>query len=179
MAASAATSDGEVPFIRWASQKSGYPENKAGRNAVTISSKALCVIYGLIGLVALIGTWGNNVDYLNLGFLGANLRFWEDTLANPASRSITVDIFFLGLAMFVWMVLEARRLRMRGVWLYLVFGMLIAVSFTFPLFLINRERVLATLDASAGGGSLGMADVAGLIAVGLALLAYSVVTLLQ
>jgi len=62
-----------------------------------ISRKALCLAYGLIAVLALVGTWGNNVGYLNLGFLGANLKFWGDTLANPASRSITVDIFFLGL----------------------------------------------------------------------------------
>lgn len=145
---------------------------------MTISSKVLCVIYGLIGLLALVGTWGNNVDYLHLGLLGANLRFWEDTLANPASRSITVDIFFLGLAVFVWMVMEARRLQMRGVWLYLVFGMLIAISFTVPLFLINRERALVARGAVAAGGTLGIADIAGLVAVGLAMVGYAGVTLL-
>lgn len=146
---------------------------------MTISSKALCIVYGLIAVLALIGTWGNNIDYLHLGFLGANLRFWQDTLATPASRSITVDIFFLGLAIFVWMVLEARRLGMRGVWLYLVFGMLIAISFTFPLFLINRERKLARLEPSAVARSFGLANVMGLFAVGLAMLAYTTLTLLR
>ena len=52
----------------------------------------------------------------------ARTTFWQETLVNPASRLITVDVFFLGLAVFVWMVLEARRLGMRGVWLYLLFG---------------------------------------------------------
>src|SRR5678815_5745716 len=103
-----------------------------------ISRKVLCIAYGLIALLALVGTWGNNVAYLSLGFVGANATFWQETLANPASRSITVDIFFLGLAVFVWMVLEARRLGLRGVWLYLVFGMLVAISVTVPIFLINR-----------------------------------------
>jgi len=146
---------------------------------MTISSKALCAIYGPIGLLALVATWGNNIHYLGLGFLGANRQFWEDTLANPASRSITVDMFFLGLAVFVWMILEARRLRMRGVWLYLIFGMLLAVSFTVPLFLINRERALAALGAQAGGGSLQPIDAAGLAAIGIAAGTYSVVTLLR
>ena len=70
----------------------------------------------LIGLLALFGTWNNNVHYLDLGFLGANLRFWEETLANPASRSITVDIFgsseksvgyFCGSSGFRWNILPA------------------------------------------------------------------------
>ena len=54
-----------------------------------ISRKALCVAYGLIALLALVGTWGNNVEYLSLGFVGANTAFWQATLVNPASRSIS------------------------------------------------------------------------------------------
>lgn len=148
------------------------------RNCLTISRKTLCITYGLIAVLALIGTWGNNVRYLHLGFLGATHKFWQDTFVNPASRSITVDIFFLGLAVLVWMVLEARRLGMRGVWLYLILGMLIAISVTVPIFLINRERALAARDASPTAGTLAFGDVVGLIAVGLAFIAYTALTLL-
>jgi uncharacterized protein DUF2834 len=146
---------------------------------MTISRKALCLLYGLVAVLALVGTWGNNIRYLDLGFLGANVQFWKDTLANPASRSITADIFFLGFAVFLWMVLEARRLGMRGVWLYFVFGMLVAISVTVPVFLINRERTLAARDGSTAAGSLSAADVTGLIAVGFAFTVYAVITLLQ
>lgn len=142
-----------------------------------ISRKTLCVIYALIALLALLGTWGNNVAYLSLGFAGANMTFWQETLANPASRSITVDLFFLGLAVFVWMVLEARRLGMRGVWLYLLFGMLIAISVTVPIFLINRERALAQREPSSAAGSLGVFDIAGLAAVTVAITAYAAMTI--
>ncbi len=144
---------------------------------MSISRKALCVVYGLIALLALVGTWGNNVAYLSLGLVGANTAFWQETLANPASRSITVDLFFLGLAVFVWMVLEARRLGMRGVWLYLLFGMLVAISVTVPIFLINRERALAQRESSGVAGTLSVFDIAGLAAVTVAIVAYTVVTL--
>ena len=143
---------------------------------MTIQRKTLCFIYGVVAVLALIGTWGNNIAYMDRGFLGANLRFWQDTFANPASRSITVDLFFLGLAVLVWMVLEARRLRMRGVWLYLVFGMLIAISVTVPIFLINRERVLAR-DATLPPERMSVVDVLGLILVTLAIIAYTILTL--
>lgn len=144
---------------------------------MSISRKALCAVYGLIALLALVGTWCNNVAYLSLGFLGATSVFWQETLVNPASRSITVDLFFLGLAMFVWMVLEARRLGMRGVWLYLLFGMLVAISVTVPIFLINRERALAQREPSSAAGTLGVFDIAGLAAVTVAITAYTAVTL--
>jgi hypothetical protein len=144
---------------------------------MSISRKMLCVAYGLIALLALVGTWGNNVAYLSLGLVGANTMFWQETLVNPASRSITVDLFFLALAVFVWMVLEARRLGMRGVWLYLVFGMLVAISVTVPIFLLNRERMLAKREPSSAAGTLSVYDVAGVAAVTAAIIAYTVATL--
>ena len=142
-----------------------------------ISRKVLCIAYGLIALLALVGRWGSNIAYLSLGFVEANTTFWQETLANPASRSITVDLFFLGLAMFVWMVLEARRLGMRGVWLYLLFGMLVAISVTVPIFLINRERALAAREPSSTAGTLSALDVAGLVLVTAAICVYAAVTL--
>jgi len=142
-----------------------------------ISRKALCVAYGLIALLALVGTWGNNIAYVGLGFVETNMTFWRETLANPASRSITVDLFFLGIAMFVWMVLEARRLGMRGVWLYLLFGMLVAISVTVPIFLINRERALAAREPSSAAGTLTAPDIAGLVLVTAAIIGYAAITL--
>ena len=142
---------------------------------MSVSRRVLCAAYGVIAVLAVIGTWGNNLPYLQSGFAA----FWQDTLANPASRSITVDIFFLTLVVFVWMVLEARRLAMRGVWLYLIFGMMVAISVTVPIFLINRERAMAAAKPLDAAGSLHAADVAGLAAVGLGAIAYAALTLLQ
>src|SRR5262245_64267292 len=146
---------------------------------MTLSRKALCVVYGAIAAIAFIGTWGNIVAYLSLGFLGANVQFWTDTLANPASRFITVDIFLFGYAVVVWMLLEARRLNMRGVWLYVVLGLLIAISVTVPVFLINRERALAGRETAPYSNTLGFGDVFGLIVLGIAFLAYTAITLMR
>jgi hypothetical protein len=133
---------------------------------VSLSRKTLCLVYGFLGLLALAGTWANNLAYLHLGLVGANVRFWQETFANPASRSITVDILFLTLAAVVWMLLEARRLGMRWVWLYVVFGFLVAISFTFPLFLIHRERTLAAREPGAPAGALKPMDLVGLVILG-------------
>jgi hypothetical protein len=144
---------------------------------MSISRKALCVLYALIGLAALVGTWGNNVQYLNLGILGANVHFWQQTLVNPASRSITVDILFLSLAAIVWMLLEARRLSMRGVWVYVLIGVFVAISAAFPAFLIHRERVLAARDGSTSAGTLPALDVLGLVVLAIPMLVYTFVAL--
>ena len=65
---------------------------------------------------------------------------------NPASRSITIDIVLFFLAAAIFMVIEARKIGVPYVWAYIVGGMLIAISVTFPLFLIARERKLAATD---------------------------------
>ena len=53
-------------------------------------------------------------------------------------------LFFLAAAIF--MVIEARKHDFPFVWAYIVGGMLIAISVTFPLFLIARERKLAATE---------------------------------
>lgn len=101
------------------------------------SSKILCAAYAVIALAALIATWSQNIAYLDTpSGLGG---FWTDTKVNPASRSITVDIVLFSIAAAILMVIEARKHGVRFVWLYIAGGLLIAISVTFPLFLIARE----------------------------------------
>jgi hypothetical protein len=94
------------------------------------------VIYGLLSAVGLIGTW-----YFNLTYAGeaSYLAAW---FANAASSSAAVDLLVAFAAGSVFMVTEGRRLRMRAPWLYVVFGVILAFAFTFPLFLLLRERAL-------------------------------------
>jgi Terpene cyclase DEP1 len=144
---------------------------------MTISRRVLCIVYALVGLVALVGTWGNNIDYLGLGIVEANIHFWQETLVNPASRSITVDILCLALAAIVWMLLEARRLSMRGAWLWVLFGVFVAMGAAFPWFMVHRELTLGRNEPSSNGGTLSAADIAGIGLLGIAVLAYTYLAL--
>lgn len=109
------------------------------------SRKVLCGVYAAIAAVALVATWTQNAAYFGSG-AGFLTDFLTDLKVNPASRSITLDILLFLLAAVVFMVLEARRIGVPYVWAYVAGGMLIAISVTFPLFLIARERKLATSD---------------------------------
>jgi hypothetical protein len=108
------------------------------KTALPTSSKVLCAVYGAIALVALIGTWSQNAAYFDNpgGFL---VEFVNDSKVTPASRSLSVDIVLFFLAAAILMVIEARKHRIRFVWAYIVGGLAIAISVTFPLFLIARE----------------------------------------
>lgn len=109
---------------------------------MTTTRKTLCGIYAAIAAAALLATWTQNAAYLgnSAGFLK---NFLLDLKITPASRSITVDIVLFFLAAAIFMVIEARKHGVPFVWAYIVGGMLIAISVTFPLFLIARERKLA------------------------------------
>jgi hypothetical protein len=111
------------------------------------SRKVLCVAYGVIAVAALVATWSQNVAYFEhpARFL---LDFVNDSKVTPASRSLTVDILLFFLAAAILMVVEAGKHGVRFVWLYILGGAAIAISVTFPLFLIAREMRLRTSDAS-------------------------------
>lgn len=106
--------------------------------ALPTASKALCAAYGAIAIVALIATWSQNVAYFDnpARFL---LDFFNDSKVTAASRSLTVDIVLFFLSAAILMVIEARKHEIGFVWLYIVGGLAIAISVTFPLFLIARE----------------------------------------
>lgn len=111
-----------------------------------MSRRILCAVYAAIALVALIATWSQNIVFFRGG--GSFTGFWEATKANPASRSITVDIALLLLAVAILMLIEARRLGVKYVWAYILGGFVTAISVTFPLFLLARELRLERSDAT-------------------------------
>jgi uncharacterized protein DUF2834 len=130
------------------------------------ASKVLCAVYAVIAIAALVATWSQNAAYFDrpASFLAA---FLNDSKITPASRSLTVDILLFFLAAAVLMVIEARKHGIRFVWLYIVGGAGIAISVTFPLFLIARELRIGKTTPSR----LGMADSAALAVFAVAIAA--------
>ena len=112
------------------------------RSGMTTSSKVRCAFYAVIAVVALVATWSQNIAYLGSGasFLP---DFVTDLMVNAATRSFTFDLLLLTAAVLVLMVTEARRYGIPHLWAYIIGGMLIAISVTFPLFLIAREVRIA------------------------------------
>jgi hypothetical protein len=130
-------------------------------------------VLGFMALFALYGTWSENLAYFSGGGgPKAFAAFVLDTKVNPASRSLGVDISVVFYAASVFMVLEARRLGVRFVWAYVILGLLVAISVTFPLFLIARELRLEKNAAAVAQGPT-FVDIAGLAALALTTVALS------
>ena len=99
-------------------------------------------LYVALAVLGLTATSAQLAAYLKLGFLGANVQFWKETVATPASTFIVVDIFVLAAAVLVWMFGECRRLGIKAgwAWLYFLGSSFIGISCFFPLFLAHRHR---------------------------------------
>lgn len=133
--------------------------------------KLLCLFYGLLALTALIMTWSQNLLYFTGPSPQGFGQYILDLKVNGAARSFTVDLGLFLLAATGLMVVEARKLGVRFVWLYVILGFAIAISVTFPLFLIAREFRLTRAGGSGASVDLTLADILGLVLTTLVVLA--------
>lgn len=99
----------------------------------------LAVIWLILAIVGLVGTWTNNV----LAIIGKRDFIGDWVNSGPAVTSLTIDLLIAAVAGSIFMIVEGRRLGMKLGWLYVVGAGFTAFAFTFPLFLANRERTLA------------------------------------
>lgn len=101
------------------------------------------VVFALLAIGGLVAPWYFNIRYVAAGGsfvdVGAALRL---AFANPISSSLSADAFIAFATFAIWAVLEARRIGMRGGWMYVATGFLVSFAFAFPLFLLGRERHL-------------------------------------
>lgn len=90
--------------------------------------------------------WLANLDFIREEGSAFDLGlFVRMANANPAARSISSDLAIGATAVTLWMVVESRRLRMRGLLWVLLSCITIAFAFGAPLFLHLRERRLQEL----------------------------------
>lgn len=69
-------------------------------------------------------------------------RFLDQVFANPATTTVTLDLLILGIAVVVFVVVEASRLGIRRPWLWAVLAVPLPGACLVPLFFVVRERRL-------------------------------------
>ena len=105
---------------------------------MTTKDKLICATYALIALLAIPATWINNIAFMqqpNNSFMD----FVNAAYINAAAASLSNDLLFIAAAASIFMVIEGQRIGVRYLWLYLLFSPLVAISVTFPLFLLARQ----------------------------------------
>jgi hypothetical protein len=98
--------------------------------------------YAALALLGLFGTW-----WYNLKAISAGDNFLTDTFANPAASSIAIDVLVTATAANIFIVLESYRIKLRWGWVLVPVSLLVAIAFTFPLFLAWRAWQLHRLRA--------------------------------
>lgn len=101
----------------------------------------LAIAYAVLSVAGLVGTWWFNA----IAIMEMNNFIGDLVTSGPAVSSITVDLLVVAIAGSIFIIVEARRLRMRFGWLYVAGSALTAFAFTFPLFLAMRERRMTEL----------------------------------
>ena len=108
---------------------------------MTRADRALCAVYALIAVLALVGTQWVLADYV--AGPGTMSDFLDATVHGNAATFVSIDLLAVALAATVFMVVDGRRNGVRWLWLYVVLVFAVAVSVAFPLYLIARTRTLA------------------------------------
>ena len=105
--------------------------------------KSLFWVYLILSIIGLVTAWifnglavMNNEDYAGAWF------------GSAVDWVLSADFTVVAIAVVVFMISEARRLKMKRVWLYILLSGITAMAFTFPLFMAMRERKLDQLSLS-------------------------------
>jgi hypothetical protein len=97
-------------------------------------------ILSAIGLIT--AWWFNAIAVMNAqDYLAA----WFGT---EVDWVLSLDLTIVAIAGVTFMILEAKKLGMKRVWLYILLSGFTAMAFTFPLFLAMRELKLAKAGPS-------------------------------
>ena len=102
-------------------------------------------VYVLIGIVAFFATGSQAADYFGDGPFSGTDHFWRDAVnGNSASLFLVFDVLLLGLAIFVFMWVESRKVGISTAWYvgYVALSLLVGISTFVPFFLAHRQRIL-------------------------------------
>lgn len=118
---------------------------------MTKKDKFICATYALLAVIALPATWINNWAFMTQTHNNSFADFFRDAYINAASASLTNDLFILAAVACMFMVIEGKRLGIRFVWLYIGLSAVLAISVTFPLFLLARHIKLSAAQSADNG----------------------------
>ncbi|MEA3249039.1 MAG: DUF2834 domain-containing protein [Patescibacteria group bacterium] len=68
------------------------------------------------------------------------VKFFNDVLANDASRFILMDMVVTAIAFFVFVALDSKKRKVRYAWIAIAGVFMVGVSFGLPLYLYLRDK---------------------------------------
>ena len=105
-------------------------------------------IYLLLSIVGLIATWYFNIQFYLTADDTTLSNFIALSNSTLPSKSISADISVVVITFFVWMIYESRKLKIKHWWVIIPLTFLVAIAFSFPLFLYMRATKLEQLTVT-------------------------------
>ena len=106
----------------------------------------LMIFYGVFAMAGLVVPWYFNIRFMmESGEMITPQGLIAGGFVTPLASSLTSDFLIGTTPVLVWMVVEAKRLKMKYRWAYVALTFLIAFAFSCPLFLLMREIRLRSL----------------------------------
>ncbi|WP_439128273.1 DUF2834 domain-containing protein [Polaribacter sp.] len=96
-------------------------------------------LYLVLSILGVCYTWYYNIQWFQTAESPTFLNFFKDAEANFAGKSYGADLTVVVLTFFAFMIPESLRLKIKYWWVLIPLTFLVAVAFTFPLFLYMRE----------------------------------------
>ena len=98
-------------------------------------------------LLAILGFIAPNIFVVRESIETGNILFYTNPMAtmhgmfaNTISTAFMVDLLFVVLVFFVWSYHEAKKYKIKRVWLIWILTLIFGIAGAFPLFLYLKER---------------------------------------
>ena len=103
-------------------------------------------IYLILAFLGITLTWYFNIQFYLTEENTSLLHFIEQTTTTFPAKSINADISIVVLTFLVWMIYESLKLKIKLWWLIIPLTFLIAIAFSFPLFLYMRANRIEVIS---------------------------------
>ena len=104
-------------------------------------------IYLLLTILGVCYTWYFNIQFYLTEEDTSLLNYIAQTKTTLPARSFSADLLVVIFTFFVWYINESIKLKIKNWWILIPLTFLVAIAFTFPLFLYFRESKLEKLKA--------------------------------
>ena len=87
-------------------------------------------------------TWYYNIQWFQTAKDPTFINFFNDAQINFAGKSFGADLTVVWFTFFAFVIPESLRLKLRFWWVLIPLTFLVAIAFTFPLFLYMRANTI-------------------------------------
>lgn len=104
-------------------------------------------IFLLLAILGVCYTWYFNIQFYITEENTSILNYIAQTKTTFPAQSYGADLLVVVVVFFVWYIPEAIKLKIKYWWILIPLTFLVAIAFTFPMYLYMRQHKLDQLNA--------------------------------